>query len=223
MKELADLIHAIASLSWPILVAVVIIYYRREIRDALRRLKRGKLFGQELELSESLDKLNESAVAVSTASTSALIPPVKPLELELGGDSLPAMSDGVDVRSDDIDVRMILQQAEYNLTLAFITLENEIEKALREILFSQGHPDDSFVTIANAVRMSQVRNFLPSETINALLAFENVKNRIVHASNDVTNDEVLRGIDSGLIILKALKAIARQVKASSTNKQTGSR
>jgi hypothetical protein len=50
MSAWADLLRAIAALLWPLLAFVILFLFRREIRDILRKVKRGKFFGQELEL-----------------------------------------------------------------------------------------------------------------------------------------------------------------------------
>jgi hypothetical protein len=50
MSQWADLLRAIATLLWPILGFVVLWVFKEEIREILRRLKSGKILGQELEL-----------------------------------------------------------------------------------------------------------------------------------------------------------------------------
>jgi hypothetical protein len=54
MSDWADLLRAIAALLWPLLVLVVVFLFRREIRDILRKVKRGKILGQELEIETQL-------------------------------------------------------------------------------------------------------------------------------------------------------------------------
>src|SRR5688572_23557579 len=131
MKEFAELLQAIASLLWPILTFVVILVFGKEIKDIIKRLKRGKLFGQELELAEALDKLDKSAIAAATASVPAPVLEPDKLKPDAAKDNLlSARSD-----EDDEDVRMILDQAEHSPKLALISLAVEIEKELREIFY----------------------------------------------------------------------------------------
>ncbi len=58
MSDWANLLRAIAALLWPIFAFVALFLFRREIRKFLNRIKRGKLFGQEVELEEELKRLD---------------------------------------------------------------------------------------------------------------------------------------------------------------------
>jgi hypothetical protein len=56
MKDIAVLIQALSSLLWPILAFLIVLVFRLEIRDVmvrLARMKRGKFFGQEIEIEVS--------------------------------------------------------------------------------------------------------------------------------------------------------------------------
>jgi len=66
MKDWSELLHAIASLLWPMLAIGSVWYFRKELTDGLSRLKRGKFFGQEIELEEKLDKLSKSSLAAAS-------------------------------------------------------------------------------------------------------------------------------------------------------------
>jgi hypothetical protein len=63
MTEFAALLNAIATLLWPILAFVLLVMVRKELPDLLGRLRKGKFFGQEVELDKSLDKLQASVVS----------------------------------------------------------------------------------------------------------------------------------------------------------------
>ena len=54
MSEWANLLRAIAALLWPIFAFVLLLVFKAEIREALNRLKRGKVFGQELEFEKKV-------------------------------------------------------------------------------------------------------------------------------------------------------------------------
>jgi hypothetical protein len=57
MKDIAELIRAISTLLWPILVLSVVLIFRQELGELLsqfKRMKRGKLFGQEVEFNDTL-------------------------------------------------------------------------------------------------------------------------------------------------------------------------
>lgn len=64
IKDLAELIRALSSLLWPVLVFLAIMIFREQLRELLgqfRRMKRGKLFGQEIEFSDTLAQDDTSA------------------------------------------------------------------------------------------------------------------------------------------------------------------
>src|SRR5436305_3366373 len=63
LKDVAALVQAVASLLWPILVLLTLLMFRAELSEVLgqfKRMKRGKLFGQEIELSEVMEKDDSS-------------------------------------------------------------------------------------------------------------------------------------------------------------------
>jgi len=63
LKDVAALVQAVASLLWPILVLIALLMFRAELADVLgqfKRMKRGKLFGQEIELSDVMEKDDSS-------------------------------------------------------------------------------------------------------------------------------------------------------------------
>ncbi len=57
MKEFADFLRAVATLLWPIFAFSTLLVFKKEISEIIARLRRGKVLGQEFELSESLEKL----------------------------------------------------------------------------------------------------------------------------------------------------------------------
>ena len=64
MKDVAALIQALSSLLWPMLAFLVVLIFRSEIGDVLgqfKRMKKGKFFGQEIELSEVLVQDDDSS------------------------------------------------------------------------------------------------------------------------------------------------------------------
>ncbi|MFL6211627.1 MAG: hypothetical protein ACJ74W_22450 [Pyrinomonadaceae bacterium] len=206
MKEFAEIIQAIAALLWPILTFVLVWRFRAEIADLLKRLKRGKFLGQELELGDSLDKLNESALAAA-AEVNALPPAEEPMT------KAPENFDPTAVQeNEDDEIKSVLDLAESSPKLALISLAIEIEKELREILFSQGQSGKRYTfTVPNAIRILEGREVLPPHLIMALRDFQKVRSQIIHGRGDINSNEILRAIDSGYVILSALKSIPREV------------
>jgi hypothetical protein len=206
MKEFAELIQAIAALLWPTLTFILVWRFRFEIADLLKRLRRGKFLGQELELGESLDKLNESALAAAEEVNA--LPPTSESKLEATDDTKL-----INVEENaDRSIERVLDLAESSPKLALLSLAIEIEKELREILFSQGHSGKRYTfTVLNAIRILEKRELLPPHLVMALRDFQKVRSQIIHGRGEVTSDEILRAIDSGNVILGALKSIPREI------------
>lgn len=53
LKSIAEIVQAFAALLWPIVALVAIILFKNPIVDLLYRAKRGKILGQELELTKT--------------------------------------------------------------------------------------------------------------------------------------------------------------------------
>ena len=67
MKDIAELLKAIAALLWPVLSFVALIAFRGELKGLLARLRRGKVLGQEIEL-EALIRKDERALPSAAVS-----------------------------------------------------------------------------------------------------------------------------------------------------------
>src|SRR5438067_9078998 len=65
LKDIAAVIQACATLLWPIFAFVALLVFRPQLQQLLGRLRKGKFLGQEVELDQSLDTLNQSAIAAA--------------------------------------------------------------------------------------------------------------------------------------------------------------
>ena len=195
MKDVAALISAIASLLWPIFAFAVLALYRKQLGGLIARLRKGKLLGQEIELDESLDKLERSAAAV--AEEVAALPP---------STSNEAPMDAADDPSDGI-----LREASRSPKAALLLLAAELEREARQLLASVGHlKGQKFVPLSQALEVLQKQfGGLPGHIPSSLKLFWEVRNRLVHGGQ-ADQDEILRAIDSGITILKALRAFPRE-------------
>lgn len=198
MKELGGLLSAIGSLLWPLLAFAVFLAYRKEIRSLLRRVRRGKLLGQEIELEESLDKLEASAkqaiVEVAAAPTPA-----------------PQIPGKGQTNQDDTSVERIIEQAAQSPKAALLLLASEIERELRLLLASTGwHGGRRAIGLKQGFELLGQTESLPRHVANSLRLFSDMRNRLVHGGA-ASDDEVLRALDSGLTILKALREIPHEV------------
>lgn len=197
MQALATLLQAISSLLWPLLGFTALFLFRKQIADVVSRLKKGKLLGQEIELNESLDKLQRAAETVQT--------------------ELAALPHGVapqgqtDAATTDQDIaRRIVSEASRSPKAALISLATEIERMAREVLATTGLlKGRRLVSIKQAVSEVHETYGLPSHVPSSLHQFWDVRNRLIH-KGEGSDDDLLRAIDSGLSILRALQAMPRE-------------
>lgn len=135
MKEYAELIRAIAALLWPVFAFVTLFTLKKQIIGFLERLKKGKVFGQEIELSESLQKLDESAAAVEKEV--AAIPIIVPSKERAEANN---------------EVKDILREAARSPKAALILLASDLEREARQLLASLGHPESRrYVPLSQAI------------------------------------------------------------------------
>jgi len=188
---------AIASLLWPIFTFILVFSFKRQIGNLLGRVKRGKLLGQEFELEDSLNKLEASAVAV--AEEVAALP-------------APSHEDTLRETGDEDQIKSILSEAARSPKAALILLASEIEKEARRLLGSVGHLNGQrYVPLSQAMEtLSRQFGGLPGHVVNSLKFFGEARNKIVHGGK-TEDEEVLRAIDSGVTILKALQAFPREI------------
>jgi hypothetical protein len=196
MKNLAVLIAAIAALLWPIFAFVTVILFKAEIKRFIGRLRKGKLLGQEVELSEDLSRLNQSTI-----------------ELTAKVAELPAVAadDGSQSNGQDAITRDLVSELKNSPKAALILLATQIEREARIILASVGlHTGKDYIPLHEAIPLlNKQYGGLPAYVISSLDLFRKVRNKIVHGGN-AENEEILQAIDSGVTILNALKSIPRE-------------
>ena len=199
MEAAADLLRGIAALLWPLTVLTIVVMFRKELRALLSRLRKAKLFGQELELDESLDRLERS-----TEELAEVQEPIAPPVFDLSIDPVT-----------DEDISQIQSLVDVSPNAALREVAGQLERAVREKLGALGQMDmfrgrrplmlrSSFEELAK-------RTSLPMETLVALRRFNDVRNRIVHGYTDVDLDEVHRAIELGLDLLAAVKAVPSEI------------
>jgi hypothetical protein len=198
VESLTKLISALAHILWPILGFTILFLFKKELSEALRRLKKGKMFGQELELSDSLAELRASAEAAKDVIS-----------------ALPVIEDAADSdRVPDIDneVAQILDEASRSPRTALITLASHIERAARRALASVGLLQGrEAIPISQAVQeLHRQYGGLPGDVIGSMKLFSDIRNRIIHG-RDASDEDVISALDSGLTILRTLKALPSEI------------
>jgi hypothetical protein len=192
-KDLADLISAFASLTWPVVTLVIVNWFRPEIRAILSRIRKGKFLGQEIELDELQAK-------AEVADAKAEMPAGAMMEANAGLEGSSALS--AEVAQDAVEE--VLREASRSPRLGLMLLSAKMERAARE-LAENARFDFPVRTLSLRELIRALVQFkqLPSEAGEALDLFYRIRNRIIHG-HDADDDEIARAIDSGTLLLRLL-------------------
>jgi hypothetical protein len=224
MKNTIDLLRAISTLLWPAFAFWLFFTYKEEIRSLLRRIRKGKLLGQEIELEDSLRQLQEEAT--KAASEVKEIPKFSPPEqfgIPLGDasyDRFWSTTENKDEKGDRaLSVRdsypdpidTILEESARSPKAALLLLAAEMEKELKRVLFGSGwHAGHDIRGIHEGFDILARLEVLPKHVGGSVRLFSDMRNRLIHGGN-ATDDDVIRAVDSGITILKALRSIPLEV------------
>lgn len=196
MKDIAELLKAIAALLWPLVALFALSIFKPQIRDILQRIKRGKVLGQEIELNESLTRLDATATAVE--SEVASLPPAQ-TQLSISHESQEADTIG-----------HVLSLSAQSPKASLLVLASEMERELRQLLASMGLLGGTrYMPFQQAIEILNQRGGLPRHVTSSVKLFRDVRNRLVHGIEANPND-ILRAIDSGVTILRSLQAIPHE-------------
>jgi hypothetical protein len=194
----AEIIGAIASLTWPVIIAVVFWYFRNEIRALLQRLsqiKKGKLFGQEFELDEKLDQFKRVTDKIQ-AEVAAI-----PLPLSISSQEEPA----------ETLEKQLLREADRSPKITLMLLAAELERRLRQLLAATGWQQNiKAAPLSKAIEQLRAQGSLPEHVSGSVKLFQEIRNRIIHGGQ-ATDEEIFRAIDSGFTLLRSLESIPAEI------------
>ncbi len=197
MASFAQLLQAIAALLWPVFAFFALWTLRPQVRDLLSRLKKGKLLGQEIELGESLAKLEMSAVAAQ--SEVARLP---------AGEQQRSGED--DRRQEASAIERVLTMSAQSPKAALLLLASELEREVRQLLASLGLlRGRRSVPIQQAIAELDAYG-LPKHVPSSLRLFWDIRSRLVHG-HQASEADTLSAIDSGIAILRALNAVPHEI------------
>ncbi len=126
-------------------------------------------------------------------------------ERSAGGASTAAMD------STDVVVDEILSEAARSPRVGLMLLSAELERFVRRLLLSSGWGDRrSTTSLRLGVERLVELGVLTASAASALSFFTSVRNEIVHGLRVASDEEVLRAIDSGIPLLRAIGAIPRE-------------
>lgn len=121
--------------------------------------------------------------------------------------AIPAASEGP---PDEGSIARVLAEVPKSPKGALLILGAEIERELRQLLWSSGWIQGvGKATITRSIEHLASLGVLPQSLGSSVKAFLDIRNRQLHGYG-VTEDEVLRAIDIGLTILRAVTAIPRE-------------
>jgi hypothetical protein len=196
MSELAELLNAIASLLWPVLVFVGLLLFRGEIAGLIGRIKKGKFLGQELELSDELIKLQKTVTEASEEVASLPPPVIEP--------------DSKEHAAEEDPVKGIIEEAARSPKTALILLAAEVEKEARRTLASVGKLQGSRqMTLVQTINELDSHYGLPKHVSSSLRLFWDTRNKIIHGGES-DDRNIFSAIDSGVTILRTLQALPRE-------------
>jgi hypothetical protein len=197
MEHIAPILQSIASLAWAFFAFTALFLLKSEITRAVSRLKKGEILGQKFELGDELAKLEYSAAA--TAKEVEELPPIESQVTSAEQES-----------EFDTTIKLILQQATSAPKIALMTLGTELEKQTRQALATRGLlRGRTSVSISQA--LSELHQYgFPPNLSGSLKLFDDVRNKIIHGAQ-ATDDNALSALDSGMTILRALKALPNEM------------
>lgn len=198
MSEISELLKAIATLLWPIFAFVVLFVFKNQLAEAIGRLKKGKLLGQEVELNDSLESLQRSASQLSE-------------EVSAIPSSEVQNSDGNEAQEDDeSNIKAIIHEAARSPKAALILLATDIEKEAKQTLASIGKlKGRKNVNLRQAINELDSHYGLPKHISSSLRLFWETRNKIIHGG-ETDERNILSALDSGVSILKSLQALPRE-------------
>jgi hypothetical protein len=207
LKDWAALLTAIAAVAWPVVTFVALLVFKRDIRSLIGRVKRGKVLGQEIELSEQVQKLEEVASAARAQLPASDIRNQRPPEDQAGNDT----TDNARAQRRRMN---ILAEAASSPMAAFNLLSAEIESEGRRLLASLGLlKGRRAIPLAEIIRTLRESESVPETLVRSVETFLQVRNSIVQDRRWASDYDILAALGSGFTILDALQAVPHAVHA----------
>lgn len=196
-KLINELIVAIAHFLWPIITLIIVLVFRRDIAALLRRVRKGKLFGQEMELDPAVTEFHKA---------------VQEAQEEIPESSVGEEQFEKEAKELDRDERDVLETAKINPELGVIKLSSILEREIRVLAGSLGQLGQrSRSTATQLFRLLVEKGYLPAHTTKSLQIFWELRNQIVHGHAPKEDRNVLRVLDIGLVLLRTIKSIPHEI------------
>jgi hypothetical protein len=180
MQNVALVIQALASLLWPIFAFLALYLFRSEMIDVIKRVKKGKIFGQEFELDENLRILEDRVKVVADQMQAR-----PEIEREINMSEVTPYNENM--------AENIIKQAANSPRVALIMLQEEIEKQARRTVAAMGLLHErSEITLQQA--LDELRQYgLPPALPEVLRFFSDVRNKFIHGQS-AADDDIFKDI-----------------------------
>ena len=182
---------------WPIVTLILILVFRKDLTALLARVRKGKLFGQELELDPAILEFQKS---VREAQQEVPEPEAAPQELQQQEAEL------------DRDTKDILEIAARDPELGVVKLATKLEREVRLLAASLGQLQAKrHVSLLQVFSILVEKGYVPKNTAESLRSFWELRNQIVHGRGDENYKDIRRVLDIGLVLLKTIRSIPHEI------------
>lgn len=195
-KLINELIIALASLLWPIVTLIIILVFRSDLSALLKRVRKGKILGQEMELDSNVIEFQN---AVSEAQEE--IP-----NSDVANEQFKKESDEIDE-----SIKEVLKAANSNAELGIIKLSSVLEREIRVLAGSLGQSSQRRVAATHLFSILVEKGYLPQHITKSLKIFWDLRNRIVHGHEKEDERNIVKVLDIGLVLLKTIKSIPHEI------------
>jgi len=234
-----DLISAVAKLLWPLVAAFSVWIFRSDIRTLLERLDSAKFGKNELRFAKEATEFKNivEGVIAETEKIANAIPTDKPTAPQLKTEPAQVQrlrfhdhepdrvneENGTQARKfvspeQPLLPRSLTWQAGTDLPShiqrnpheAIFLIHAELDRAIREILLSDGVALKNNMSLSRLATVLQSRRKLSSEFDNAVQQFSHLRNRVAHSFKKIPDQELAEVAKSGLHLLDLLGRIPRE-------------
>jgi hypothetical protein len=199
----SDLMKGLASLAWPVVALVALVLFRGEVGGLIKRIRKAKVFGQDIELDESLNSLEKQAEEFAQAEVPVVIT-TRPSEQQ---------DTTITPGYIEAEINEVLQLTSTSSKAALMQLASVIEREARRFLAASGNLGKVRLgsSLQQTAEVLERTTDMPRGSLEAFKSFSKVRNEIIHGHGNVTDDETLRAIDSGIVLLRSLAAVPREL------------
>ena len=182
LKDISDLISSLASLGWVVLAFIAFFTFKNQIAGLFSRMKKITIAGQEIELDEAIKKLEAS--------------------VEKSSQEVPEMANTNDTS---------ILQSTSDPKMGIIAVSIELEKTIKTLYASMGMLNEkNYITPQQALEIMIQKGYIPKHTATSLDIFRKLRNAIVHGQDNSDEKEVIRVLDTGMMLLQTLKSIPHE-------------